>query len=113
MSQYGVEHIFEENGKEVRKMPLLVQGQTMWVETVPGGGGKAQEQSGAASGATGAVIDDANSFSIPLDDLAPGPPAPTATRVEQPAAVAAAAAPVETAAADDFEPPQQRVKKAR
>ncbi len=33
--QYNVEHVFEENGREVRKMPILVNGQTMWVDCVP------------------------------------------------------------------------------
>lgn len=31
---YGVEHVFMENGKEVRKMPIDIDGQTIWVECV-------------------------------------------------------------------------------
>ena len=32
---YDVEHVFVENGKEVRKMPVLINGDTVWVECVP------------------------------------------------------------------------------
>ena len=32
---YDVEHVFVENGKEVRKMPVLINGETVWVECVP------------------------------------------------------------------------------
>lgn len=31
---YNVEHVFIENGKEVRKMPISHEGQTIWVECV-------------------------------------------------------------------------------
>ena len=31
---YNVEHVFMENGKEVRKMPVLINGETVWVECV-------------------------------------------------------------------------------
>ena len=31
---YNVEHIFEEDGKIVRKMPIKIGNETMWVETV-------------------------------------------------------------------------------
>ena len=32
---YDVEHVFVENGKEVRKMPVLINKETVWVECVP------------------------------------------------------------------------------
>merc|ERR1719369_271034 len=36
---YNVEHVFkDEYGKEVRKMPVEINGETIWVECVPGGG---------------------------------------------------------------------------
>ena len=35
---YNVEHVFIENGREVRKMPVEINGETIWVECVPGGG---------------------------------------------------------------------------
>jgi hypothetical protein len=36
---YNVEHVFmDENGREVRKMPVEIEGETIWVECVPGGG---------------------------------------------------------------------------
>ena len=33
--QYNVEHVFEEDGREVRKMPIKVNGETLWVDCVP------------------------------------------------------------------------------
>ncbi len=30
--QYNIEHVFEENGKKVRKMPINLNGQTIWVD---------------------------------------------------------------------------------
>ena len=30
--QYNIEHVFEENGKQVRKMPINLNGQTIWVD---------------------------------------------------------------------------------
>jgi len=35
---YNVEHVFIEDGREVRKMPVEINGETIWVECVPGGG---------------------------------------------------------------------------
>ena len=32
---YDVEHVFLENGKEVRRMPVLINKETVWVECVP------------------------------------------------------------------------------
>jgi len=38
---YNVEHVFkDENGREVRKMPVEIDGETIWVECVPGGQGE-------------------------------------------------------------------------
>jgi len=34
---YDVEHVFIENGREVRKMPVEIEGKTIWVECVPAG----------------------------------------------------------------------------
>ncbi len=31
---YGVEYVFMENGKQVKKMPIEIYGQTIWVECV-------------------------------------------------------------------------------
>ncbi len=31
---YNVEHIFNENGKVVRKMPIDIEGKTIWVEAI-------------------------------------------------------------------------------
>ena len=31
---YGVEYVFMENGKQVKKMPIEIDGQTIWVECV-------------------------------------------------------------------------------
>ena len=34
---YNVEHVFvDENGRQVRKMPVEINGETIWVECVPG-----------------------------------------------------------------------------
>jgi len=30
--QFNIEHVFEENGKKVRKMPIRIPGQTIWVD---------------------------------------------------------------------------------
>ena len=35
---FNVEHVFVEHGREVRKMPVEINGETIWVECVPGGG---------------------------------------------------------------------------
>jgi len=51
---YGVEHIFHENGKDVSKMPILINGQTMWVETMP----PSSQQD----------LNDGDSLMLPLDD---------------------------------------------
>ena len=32
--QYNIEHVFNENGKEVRKMPVEINGETVWVDVV-------------------------------------------------------------------------------
>ena len=32
---YDVEHVFVENGREVRKMPVLVNNETVWVDCIP------------------------------------------------------------------------------
>merc|ERR1719447_151125 len=48
---YNVEHVFkDENGREVRKMPVDIDGETIWVECVPGGG------SGQQDGGDGAIV---------------------------------------------------------
>ncbi len=82
-------------------MPILVNGETIWAETV-------NKQEGEL---------DSNAISIPLDD---SDVASTAAAPVAPAGVAPAApAAPEAASADDFEPPQQKVavapttKKAR
>jgi hypothetical protein len=36
---YNVEYLFEEDGKEVRKVPIEMNGETIWVESVGGVGG--------------------------------------------------------------------------
>jgi len=33
---YNVEYLFEEDGKEVRKVPIEMNGETIWVESVGG-----------------------------------------------------------------------------
>jgi len=48
---YNVEHVFkDENGREVRKMPVEIEGETIWVECVPGGAGERQD------GGDGAIV---------------------------------------------------------
>ena len=32
--KFQVEHVFNENGKDVKKMPILLNGQTVWVDCV-------------------------------------------------------------------------------
>ena len=32
---YNVEHVFEEDGREVRKMPIKVNGDAIWVDCMP------------------------------------------------------------------------------
>ena len=41
---YDVEHVFVENGKEVRKMPVLINNETVWVECVPNANSPSVEQ---------------------------------------------------------------------
>ena len=41
---YDVEHVFVENGKEVRKMPVLINKETVWVECVPNSNSPSVEQ---------------------------------------------------------------------
>ena len=42
---YDVEHVFKEDGKEVRKMPVLINGETVWVECVPNAASVEQQES--------------------------------------------------------------------
>ena len=35
--KYGVEYVFMQNGKQVKKMPIEIDGEAIWVECVGGG----------------------------------------------------------------------------
>ena len=56
---YNVEYIFDEDGKQVRKVPIEMNGQTIWVECVEEGsaGGGAGGGGGVFKGPDSIIMD--------------------------------------------------------
>ena len=71
--QYNIEHVFEENGKKVRKMPINLNGQTIWVDC-------AEQPSGDQNNSVMLDLDTGNTVTSTTSDsgAATASPSPTA-----------------------------------
>ena len=79
--QYNVEHVFEEDGREVRKMPIKVNGETLWVDCVP-------QSTSAEEAAGGGIMLDLDDKTLVNTNEAVPPPPPQPQGQQQPQQVA-------------------------